>query len=133
MLRVFDESIEEIIFSSQNGEMSRLDKIIEQYTTYGESSPADFSASVHNYIAGWFAQYKKLNVPYYAISAGRKSVSSALVKALISDKNTIMLTCSDKQSVSVLVSKQDGTDKIEFIPELKTDTKDDEYNRIIDI
>ena len=42
-----------------------------------------------------------------------------------------MLTCSDKQSVSVLVSKQDGTDKIEFIPELKTDTKDDEYNRII--
>lgn len=131
MLHTFDESVEEIIFASQQGEMTRLDKIIEQYTNYGESSPSDFAASVHNYVPGWFSLYKKSNVPYYAISAGENSVSAALVKAIISDKNNVMITCSDKKSVSAIVSKNDGTDKVEFIPDVKREVLEDEYDRFI--
>ena len=56
LVQVFDENVEEIIFSSEYGEFSRL--------------------------------YKKLNIPYYAISAGSNSLEAA--KA-IATKETVLV------------------------------------------
>lgn len=73
MIKVFDNNVEEIVFSSQYGEHTRLDTLITQYKEAGEVSPAQFSGSVHNYPAGFFTLINKLNIPYYALSAGENS------------------------------------------------------------
>ena len=88
LVQVFDENVEEIIFSSEYGEFPRLDTIIKQYQELNEVSPAQFSASVHNYPVSFFTLYKKLNIPYYAISAGSNSLEAA--KA-IATKETVLV------------------------------------------
>ena len=61
MIKVFDNNVEEIVFSSQYGEHTRLDTLITQYKEAGEVSPAQFSGSVHNFPAGFFTLINKLN------------------------------------------------------------------------
>lgn len=116
--KTFSPSVEEIVFTSNQGEIDRLEKLIEQYTSQDEVSPAQFSASVHNYPVSFFTQFNKLSTPYTALSAGENSISAGIVKALISTKNEILFTYADSKpalrSVSILLSKTEGGIKCEF-------------------
>jgi len=111
MAKVFRPDTEEIVFSSQYGEFTRLDMLIAQYKECGEVSPAQFSASVHNYSAGFFTLFNKLNIPYYALSAGDNSFQSGIIKSAISEKET-MYTYADVyngiKSISLLISPAKG-------------------------
>ena len=121
--KMFNENIEEIVFSSEYGEFTRLDTIISQYQTAGEVSPAKFSASVHNYPASFFTLYRKLNTPYHAISSGENSLSAGLVKSIISKKETLFTYADIKngvQGVSCIISPESGIFRAEYtnIPSL---------------
>lgn len=83
MVKLFEpDKVDEIVFSSEFGEFSRLDCLIEQYQEFKEASPAVFSASVHNYPVGFFTQFNKLDIPYYALSSGENSLSAGLIKSI---------------------------------------------------
>lgn len=115
--KVFNENIKELVFSSEYGEFKRLDTIISQYQEMGEVSPAQFSASVHNYPVSFFTLYKKLNLPYHAVSSGENSLAAGLVKSIISKKETLYTYTDVKdgiQGVSCLLSQTDGKLKIEY-------------------
>lgn len=105
--KVYDNNIEEFVFSSQYGEWERLFLIIEQYTESNEVSPISFSASVHNYLAGIISLVKHSTIPYYSISAGENSLSSGLIKSIISKKR-VLYCCADnfekEQSVAMIIS-----------------------------
>ena len=99
------QDVEEIVFSSECGEFTRLDNLIKQYQEFGETSPATFSTSVHNYPVSFFTLYNKLNLPYCALSAGKSSLGAGLVKSL--QKRTLF-TYADiydgVKSVSCIIS-----------------------------
>ena len=83
MVKLFEpDKVDEIVFSSEFGEFSRLDCLIEQYQEFKEASPAVFSDSVHNYSVGFFTQFNKLDIPYYALSSGENSLSAGLIKSI---------------------------------------------------
>lgn len=88
------ETTKNIIFSSQTGELERLLKIIEQYSTEQEVSPNTFSGSVHNYPVGFFIINNKKSIPYNAVSAGDNSISAGIL-ATICDKykDTVFCYC----------------------------------------
>ncbi len=89
ILKVYEESIENIVFASQYGEFERLFKLIEQYKTENEVSPIQFSSSVHNYLTGVLSLSKNITAPYYAVSAGEKTFENGLITALVSKKKTL--------------------------------------------
>ena len=71
----------------------------------------NFSGSVHNYPAGFFTLINKLNIPYYALSAGENSFYAGLVKSVISGKETMFTyadTYNEIKAVSVLISPSGG-------------------------
>lgn len=115
MLEIGNCELKEIVFASKVGEISRLDNIIEQYTELNEVSPAQFSASVHNYLVGFFTNLKKLNIPYSAISSGEHSLSAGLVKSVLSLNTEVLFTYVDDVAVSCLISKESGDIKCEFV------------------
>ncbi len=96
MNKCFDEDVDYLVFSSCQGQVERLLKIIEQYSSMGEISPAVFSGSVHNYGAGLFLLNRKKPIPYNAISGGDNSISSGLLSAVISDYQNILFCYTDK-------------------------------------
>ena len=105
--KVYDNNIEEFVFSSQYGEWERLFSIIEQYTESNEVSPISFSASVHNYLAGIISLVKHSTIPYYSISAGENSLSSGLIKSIISKKRVLYCYADNfgkAQSVAMIIS-----------------------------
>ena len=115
--KMFNENIEEIVFSSEYGEFKRLDTIISQYQTAGEVSPAQFSASVHNYPVSFFTLYRKLNIPYHAISSGENSLSAGLIKSMISEKEALFTYADVKnglEGVSCVISPESGLFKVEY-------------------
>ena len=125
MNKVFSEDVEEIIFASQFGEIDRLNTIINQYREFDEVSPAQFSGSVHNYPAGFFCLLKKLNIPYYALSAGAETFRNGVIKAVLSKHNNVLFTYAENAvSISCIISKDnqgqrmtldDITNSAEFI------------------
>lgn len=134
MSSVYREDAEEIIYASRYGELERLDKIIDQYKEFGESSPKAFSSSVHNYPVGFFSQMKKINIPYYALSAGENSLSSGLLKAICSEKAKIIFTYADSKigSASCFISKVEGKEKVVFEKWCTKDYTQDEFNDFVD-
>ena len=118
MDKVYSEDVEEIIFASRLGESDRLNKIISQYKEMNEVSPTQFSASVHNYPVGFFTLYKKINIPYFALSAGEKTFQNGFLEAVISNYNDVMFVYAENDfAVSCIISKASGTLKIINIPE----------------
>ena len=115
MVKLFEsDKVDEIVFSSEFGEFSRLDCLREQYQEFKETSPAVFSASVHNYPVGFFTQFNKLDIPYYALSSGENSLSAGLIKSI--NKRTLF-TYADVfggiASVSCLINP--NKNKMEFL------------------
>lgn len=93
--KTVSEEIQNIVFSSQTGELERLLKIIEQYTFNKEVSPNTFSGSVHNYSVGFFLLNNKKTIPYNAISAGDNSISSGIMASIISKYSNILYCYCD--------------------------------------
>lgn len=93
ILSVYEEGIDNVVFSSQYGEFERFFKLLEQYQGENEVSPMQFSASVHNYLVGVLALFKNLTVPYYAVSAGGISFSNGLVTAVSSGGKSLFCYC----------------------------------------
>lgn len=114
---IFNDKIEELVFASKYGEFERLKKIIEQYKNFNEASPKDFSASVHNYPVGFFTLVNKTNIPYYALSSGKSTISAGLLKCVFSRNNEVLFCYTDETGVSCVISKKEGKDKIELIQE----------------
>lgn len=92
---VYSDSIENIVFSSQYGEVAKLLKIIDQYMTEKEVSPNTFSGSVHNYAISSFLLNKQKSIPYTALSACGQTFLMGLLSAIISDYNNILYCYSD--------------------------------------
>lgn len=91
----FENTIQNIVFSSQKGEMERLIKLIEQYKTENAVSPAVFSGSVHNFAVSSFLLNKNFPVTYTAVSAGTDSFIAALISAIASKYDNNLIVYSD--------------------------------------
>ena len=118
--KIFDEEIDEIIFSSKNGEFERLKEIITQYQSENMVSPIKFSASVHNFSVRAFAQLNKFTRPYYAISAGDESFGNGLVTAIIQKDKKVCYCYADEIGIGLVVK---SGDKYSLSPsENKSDT-----------
>lgn len=114
MSKIYDMTVQEIVFSSKVGEIGRLNNLIQQYNDMNEVSPTYFSSSVHNYLVGFFALFKKINIPYSAIASGDNSLSAGIIKSLISQNQNVLFTYADDSSVSCIFSKNSGKIKFEF-------------------
>lgn len=93
--KCFSDEVENIVYSSQNGEIERLLKIINQYTVDGEVSPNTFAGSVHNYPAGFFLLSEGCSIPYTALSAGKDSLSAGMLSAVVSEHKNVIYCFSD--------------------------------------
>ena len=86
--------IENIIFSSQYGELQKLTELTEQYLCCNTVSPLGFTNSVHNTSAGAFTLLNKINQKYNAVSAGENSLSAGLIEAITEQKSSL-ICCAD--------------------------------------
>jgi len=108
--KVFSDKVENIVFSSQYGEVERLLKIIAQYTQDNEVSPNTFSGSVHNYPLGFYLLNKQKSVSYTALAACENSISAGVLSTVIADyDNNVFCYCdiceNDFISMAVNITK----------------------------
>ena len=106
--KIYNDKVDEIVFSSKVGEFDRLNSIISQYQEFDEVSPSTFSGSVHNYPVSFFTLFKKITIPYYALSSGDDSFYMGLIKAVNSKKESVLYVYSDDFTISILISKKEG-------------------------
>lgn len=116
----FSDRVQNIVFSSQNGEVERLLKIISQYTEDNEVSPNIFSGSVHNYPLGFYLLNKHKALSYTALAAGENSISAGLLSSVISKyDNNLFCYCDiqngDYVSMAFIVSKTFDTRAEKFV------------------
>ena len=71
-----------VVFSSRWGEIGVTIRLMRQFHSDGEMSPAGFSASVHNAAPGAFSILTRNHAPYTAIAARERSLESGLLEAL---------------------------------------------------
>lgn len=102
--QIYDENINEIIFTSKNGEFDRLKDIISQYQTDNMVSPIKFSSSVHNFSVSTFFQLNKITTPYSALSAGDESLGAGLVSAIVQPDKRICVCYADEVAIGVVIS-----------------------------
>lgn len=133
MNSVYSNSIQNIVFSSQFGQVERLLKLISQYTEEKEVSPNTFSGSVHNYSTGFFLLNKQKTIPYTAISAGEHSISTGILTSVISKYNNVLFCYSDfndekaKSFAINLSKKQTNNSKRYTIIFCTNDTTEDNF------
>ena len=128
--------IQNIIYSSQFGEVDRLLKIISQYSEFKEVSPNLFSASVHNYPVGFFLFNIKKPLPYSALSAADNTISSGLLAALISNyDNTLYCYCdvnnNQINAFALNISKKQKGKSRKYIIKLENNKKTDNFKDYI--
>lgn len=104
LYNAYDDCVTNLVFSSQYGDVERVEKLINQRKEDGEVSPASFSASVHNATIGLFSLLKGIKTSYNSVSAGKKSISAGLLESIISGNSLFCYTESldGLKSVSVL-------------------------------
>lgn len=93
--KVLSDDIENIVFSSQYGEVERLLKLIGQYTQENEVSPNVFSGSVHNFSLGFYLLNVKKTIPYTALSACEKSISTGFLSSVIANYDNNLFCYGD--------------------------------------
>ncbi|WP_262500938.1 beta-ketoacyl synthase chain length factor [Pseudohalioglobus sediminis] len=76
-----DISDQVVIFSSRMGEIQRTQSILEAIASQHAVSPADFSLSVHNAIAGQWSLIHKVRQPLLALAPGNGGPVPALLEA----------------------------------------------------
>lgn len=95
MNKCMSKEIEYIVFSSFHGECERLFKLIEQYSSTKEVSPAIFSGSVHNYPLGLFLSNSGNTIPYTAICSGENSISAGILTSVASKYDNVLFCYAD--------------------------------------
>ncbi len=106
--KLYDEKIDNIIFSSRYGEFDRLNEIISQYQTDNMVSPIKFSASVHNYAPAAFSQMKKVTNAYNAISAGDESLETGICTAIIQPDTRTCLCYADDIGIGLVIDTKNS-------------------------
>lgn len=123
---IYDNNIDEIIFTSKNGEFDRLKEIITQYLSENAVSPIKFSSSVHNYSVSAFSQLNKITASYTALSAGEESLATGLVAGLVQKNKRTCVCYADNIGIGVVLStKESGYDFLQI------DVKSDEVDEFI--
>lgn len=122
-----------MIFSSHYGELDRLRKLVQQYTTENEVSPTTFSFSVHNSAIGQFSLINKINESYNSISAENDSFISGLAEAIISAKEKDVLFCfcdteKKKEAFACLISTNNETKDYELFIKEHNNEKHNEFD-----
>jgi hypothetical protein len=77
-----------LIFSSRYGETTQTLKLLHSLALNEPVSPAGFSASVHNSLAGILSISSKNTKPHTAISAGKETFCAGLLEALCQMNDT---------------------------------------------
>lgn len=83
-----ETEISSIVFSSRHAELIRNEKLLKLLGQDLETSPADFSVSVHNTASGMLCVQKKLKTPATSIAAGADSFHMGCVDAYGALENT---------------------------------------------
>lgn len=91
---------EQVIFSSRMGEIQRTQTILESIATDTPVSPANFSLSVHNAIAGQWSMIHKVHQPLLALAPGNGGPVPALLEAFAhlasGEADSITIVCFEE-------------------------------------
>ena len=85
-----------IVFASRFGEWGQTIKLIHQFYTDKEMSPAGFSNSVHNASMGQLTLLTNNKNSYTSIAAGERTIENALLDAITSDKPVLFVYAEEK-------------------------------------
>lgn len=135
----YTENIQNIVFSSQYGEVERLLKIINQYTENKEVSPNTFSGSVHNYAVGFFLLNKQKPISYTALSACEHSISIGILTSVISEYDNVLFCYADSNNeksitMAINLTKIPNVQADKYTIKLENNTKnDDTFDNYIDL
>lgn len=80
-LSLEEEQMVPVIWCSRHGEVKRSVAILENFVSEGTVSPAAFSMSVHNAVAGVFSIVQSNLASYTAMAAKENMVPNALIEA----------------------------------------------------
>ncbi len=126
------ESIGKIVYASRVGETLRCINLIHEIISGTDSSPAEFSSSVHNGNVGIFSIIKKFHGDTSAIAAGVNTLYCALLDAkasLVSAKlEKVLLVVYDENIVAEHIklfndySVTDEPNALALVVSLKKDT-----------
>ena len=72
-----------VVFASRWGEIGATLKLMDQFRTEGEMSPAGFSSSVHNAAPGAWSLFTRDTAAYTAIAARSRSLEAGLLEAFV--------------------------------------------------
>ena len=86
----------QIIFASRYGDWQQTIKLITQFHTDSEMSPAGFSNSVHNAAAGAFSILTKNKNSYTSIAAGARTLESGILAALMARGPVLFIYAEEK-------------------------------------
>lgn len=86
----------QIVFASRYGEWQQTIKLITQFHTDSEMSPAGFSNSVHNAAAGAFSILTKNKNPYTSIAGGARTLESGILAALMAPGPVLFIYAEEK-------------------------------------
>jgi hypothetical protein len=70
-----------VVFASRWGEIGTTLKLMRQFHSEGEMSPAAFSSSVHNAAPGAWSLFTGNRAPYTAVAAGARTYEMGLLEA----------------------------------------------------
>lgn len=140
LYKCFNDNIQNIVFSSKSGEVEKLIKIIDQYSSDGEVSPSLFSGSVHNYSVGLFLQNMQKSIPYTALSASEDSLAEGLLTAAISGyENNIFcysnIINEEIHSIALNISKSSNNnfDKYQIVLQNNSTCKQGNFNNFVEL
>lgn len=137
--KTYYEDIENILLSSQYGEIERLQKIIAQYTQFNEVSPNAFTGSVHNYIPGIFLINAGKSIPYNSISSHGQSVSTGILVSAISKFDKTLFCYSDvcdkiSGAMALIISKIPSSNAIRYKIKIhKNNYKKDDFKQYVKV
>ncbi|MBQ8887830.1 MAG: beta-ketoacyl synthase chain length factor [Candidatus Gastranaerophilales bacterium] len=100
-----------LIFASCYGDIERVKKLINQRQEEGEISPTGFSFSVHNATIGLFSLLNSIKSSYNSISAGKDTLTNALLEAVLDSKTDDVIFCytennENLESLALSISKE---------------------------
>lgn len=91
-LDVTDDEDAYLVFSSRYGDSENTVQLLCDLANGESLSPAKFSISVHNALAGMFSIFSKNKMPHTAISAGQNSFHHALLECISLLKEDLLRT-----------------------------------------
>lgn len=85
-----------VVFASRWGEIGVTARLMRQFHSDGEMSPAGFSASVHNAAPGAFSLLTHNHAPYTAVAARTRSLECGLLEALALRREAVFVYAEEE-------------------------------------